>query len=324
MNRQTIIVSIAVVTAALSFFLLNDWGTVEPNAEHALPENKVKQSSKATVQKTTPISGTPVRKPSFDYGFKTVAEEEVPASLRKVFGLDGCENDYQRIQAVSTLGKSLSINERNAVYSLLRNEENGENMLVVKNNLLNKLRNQNSMPPELTSAMISMAGDKNLNDIVRAYVIQHLRPQYRDVSDADQRRAIVDTFTAAIGETDKEVAGNALLAMENLSQDFKEISREDVAQVALDMADDDSVKLHNRIAAVAVCGDTGNADALDTVKDLALSDQQTVLKLSAIGTLGKIGGEDDLEQLEQLLVQEPKLFQQAAQAAIKNIKSRIN
>jgi len=77
----------------------------------------------------------------------------------------------------------------------------------------------------------------------------------------------------------------------------------------------------NRITAIRMCGEQGNAQALGTARNLAQNGDTTMLRCAAIATLGELGTEDDLALLETYAASTDKRIQRIAQNSLKKLAS---
>ena len=159
-------------------------------------------------EKTSAFSGSPGDKSAVRRAASVPAIPAERDDVRRIVN-PGTASTAERLRQVHALPDDLSAADREAVARYLKYGENSDIELVIKNDLMNKLRNQKTLPPELTGVLLDLYSDRKQNITVRIYALQHLRPQYELTRDAAIRQAFYD----ALNETDNEIAGGALLAL---------------------------------------------------------------------------------------------------------------
>ena len=204
----------------------------------------------------------------------------------------------ERLRQVHALPDDLSAADREAVARYLKYGENSDIELVIKNDLMNKLRNQKTLSPELTGVLLDLYSDRKQNITVRIYALQHLRPQYELTRDAAIRQAFYD----ALNETDNEIAGGALLALRYLCAEYpKEFDTAVISRRAAEIAQDGNVNNLTRLSAVQVAAMLDNAEIEPAIRSLAENASTPLtLRLSAIAGLGQLKRPESRPTLEQL------------------------
>lgn len=210
----------------------------------------------------------------------------------------GTASTAERLRQVHALPDDLSAADREAVARYLKYGENSDIELVIKNDLMNKLRNQKTLPPELTGVLLELYSDRKQNITVRIYALQHLRPQYELTRDAAIRQAFYD----ALNETDNEIAGGALLALRYLCTEYpKEFDTAVISRRAAEIALDGNVNNLTRLSAVQVAAMLDNAEIEPAIRSLAENASTPLtLRLSAIAGLGQLKRPESRPTLEQL------------------------
>jgi hypothetical protein len=226
-----------------------------------------------------------------------------------------------RLNAVHSLSRSISERDRAALYYYLLHGKNNKHAYVLKNDILNALRDQKIPPAELTDVMLDIFYDKNQDIVVRSYVLQHMRPWYLDERQKD--KAIVQAFYDGLEETDTEIAGVALLALRYLSDKAPEFDKQVIAGKAVEIAENENTYILTRISAVGVCGKMGNSETLPTIRKLSSEGNPVTLRVAAISSLGEIGDSSDLDTLEKL-AKGKRPYSTAAVAAIKKLKNNTD
>jgi len=212
----------------------------------------------------------------------------------------------------------------------------------VRNDLYDMLLRQKTIPEGMGNLLADVVSNPEQDSMWRNYCIQFMPEFYEkhllqierqklnagsgqesveSVKSTDELSAIHDAMFLALDERDNSNAGTALLGLERLSRNFPEFDREEIDAAMLDLASDDQASVANRITAIRMCGDQGNAQALDTARDLAQNGDTTMLRCAAIATLGELGTEDDLALLETYASSADERIQRIAQNSLEKLAS---
>ena len=248
-------------------------------------------------EKTSAFSGSPGDKSAVRRADSVPAIPAERDDVRRIVN-PGTASTAERLRQVHALPDDLSAADREAVARYLKYGENSDIELVIKNDLMNKLRNQKTLPPELTGVLLDLYSDRKQNVTVRIYALQHLRPQYELTRDAAIRQAFYD----ALNETDNEIAGGALLALRDLCTEYpKEFDTAVISRRAAEIARDGNVSNLTRLSAVQVAAMLDNAEIEPAIRSLAEnSSTPLTLRLSAIAGLGQLKRPESRPTLEQL------------------------
>lgn len=265
----------AVAAAALAWYFLKTEKAQDASAFSGRP------GEKSAVRRTDSVPAIP-------------AERD---DVRRIVN-PGTASTAERLRQVHALPDDLSAADREAVARYLKYGENSDIELVIKNDLMNKLRNQKTLPPELTGVLLELYSDRKQNITVRIYALQHLRPQYELTRDAAIRQAFYD----ALNETDNEIAGGALLALRYLCAEYpKEFDTAVISRRAAEIALDGNVNNLTRLSAVQVAAMLDNAEIEPAIRLLAENASTPLtLRLSAIAGLGQLKRPESRPTLEQL------------------------
>ena len=248
-------------------------------------------------EKTSAFSGSPGDKSAVRRAASVPAIPAERDDVRRIVN-PGTASTAERLRQVHALPDDLSAADREAVARYLKYGENSDIELVIKNDLMNKLRNQKTLPPELTGMLLDLYSDRKQNITVRIYALQHLRPQYELTRDAAIRQAFYD----ALNETDNEIAGGALLALRYLCTEYpNEFDTAVISRRAAEIAQDGNVNNLTRLSAVQVAAMLGNAEIEPAIRSLAENASTPLtLRLSAIAGLGQLKRPESRPTLEQL------------------------
>ena len=271
-------------------------------------------------EKTSAFSGSPGDKSAVRRAASVPAIPAERDDVRRIVN-PGTASTAERLRQVHALPDDLSAADREAVARYLKYGENSDIELVIKNDLMNKLRNQKTLPPELTGVLLELYSDRKQNITVRIYALQHLRPQYELTRDAAIRQAFYD----ALNETDNEIAGGALLALRYLCTEYpNEFDTAVISRRAAEIAQDGNVNNLTRLSAVQVAAMLGNAEIEPAIRSLAENASTPLtLRLSAIAGLGQLKRPESRPTLE-LLAQNKGPEGKAARMALIKFSNILN
>lgn len=271
-------------------------------------------------EKTSAFSGSPGDKSAVRRAASVPAIPAERDDVRRIVN-PGTASTAERLRQVHALPDDLSAADREAVARYLKYGENSDIELVIKNDLMNKLRNQKTLPPELTGVLLELYSDRKQNITVRIYALQHLRPQYELTRDAAIRQAFYD----ALNETDNEIAGGALLALRYLCTEYpNEFDTAVISRRAAEIAQDGNVNNLTRLSAVQVAAMLDNAEIEPAIRSLAENASTPLtLRLSAIAGLGQLKRPESRPTLEQL-ARNKGPEGKAARMALKKFSNSMN
>lgn len=271
-------------------------------------------------EKTSAFSGSPGDKSAVRRAASVPAIPAERDDVRRIVN-PGTASTAERLRQVHALPDDLSAADREAVARYLKYGENSDIELVIKNDLMNKLRNQKTLPPELTGVLLELYSDRKQNITVRIYALQHLRPQYELTRDAAIRQAFYD----ALNETDNEIAGGALLALRYLCTEYpNEFDTAVISRRAAEIARDGNVNNLTRLSAVQVAAMLDNAEIEPAIRSLAENASTPLtLRLSAIAGLGQLKRPESRPTLE-LLAQNKGPEGKAARMALIKFSNNMN
>ena len=175
-----------------------------------------------------------------------------------------------------------------------------------------------------------MYRDKTLDPTCRDYCVQHLSLYYESRWGIDdptrqnsaERTELLKVYDEALNEPENGIAGTALTGLSRLSSRYPEIDRTWLSGRALALAQDSRSDVQTRIAALNVCGDTGNTAILPLARVEAQTAGTLPLRLASIAVLGQVGAQIDEELLQGLLSGNDKSVHLAAKVALKKLSQR--
>ena len=201
---------------------------------------------------------------------------------------------------------------------------------VIKNGLMDALCAMNPPPAGLGDVLAKMYQNPQQDEVIRDYAVQHLTPYYEQMTtqpgNTKTGQAIQNAKNVlwdAVNETSDSIGGTALLALKRLSQEYTGFDDQGkIAAQALQMANDNNAGELTHITAYQVCAQLGTADALPVVLQAAQDGQTISVRMSAIGALGLLGGQEQIPFLNSVLQGNEARLKLAAQHALDKINAR--
>ena len=248
----------------------------------------------------------------------------VPVSVRPIVDLK--ENPWTRTMAVRSLRK-LSGQEAEALYAFLRQrnpEDETQVGHVIKNDLLDLLCLEDPLPDGLRELMTDMFEDRGQNVVIRDYALQHLLTiQNRLANAPGGTGALEQMLWGALAETDSSIAGTALIGLQRLAIGRADFDRERLSSSALGLIQDDAAEL-TQITALQVCAGLGLAELLPAATALASAGRSVPVRISAIGAVGDLGTQAELELIDGILAGNDDRVRSAAMLAARKIRQRLD
>ncbi len=235
-------------------------------------------------------------------------EAAFSAPVKSLLLQDGKEHNYPSLLAeINKLNYTLSDADVAALIDMLAwpNDQFPEGMRAieinaVKNDVLDKLLRQETLPEGIGLAMAEMAADPNQDVVWRDYCVQFMGPFYEraslatkntknhenenpvssnDKSSADNERSevqpggenkpdelkvIQDAMFQALDERTSTIAGTALIGLENLSRTHEEFDREEITSKAVEIASDELASATSRMTALRLAAGLTTEDTENT------------------------------------------------------------
>ncbi len=248
----------------------------------------------------------------------------LPDNLRVISGERKVSYE-ERLATVHRLGNNLSPAEIQALLEFLRQPlaESGMETTAfnaLKNDTAAALLRQEPPVPGLTEALVEMCRDKD-NDIVwRTYCVQYIGSCYEREG---AQSLVTNALWEATAEKQTPVAGTALIMLEYLSANHKEVNRSRALELSENLAMDPQSCPANRLTALSLCGRMGSTNVLEETRRMAAGEQDAVLRMVAIATVGYLGDETDVKALEDYAQEKDSRIKKSAAGAIKRIRERL-
>ena len=247
-------------------------------------------------------------------------EPNVASSLDAVFMQNS--SLLERQAAVRNLGRGLEDDEYSALLEFLAGKPSddalpADQLVVLKNEVVNKLKNQERDPAELIRSLIAMFGEATQDEVWRDYCIQHLGTLYKAAQGTDRER-VRKLFFQATELKQGSIPGTALIALANNAG--PDIASQAIADKALAIAEDTAYGDAARITALQIAAKQNDARILSVARETAFGSAGAPLRVSAIAVLGMMGDKTDLTKLEPLANSTDIRLRTAAAAAVKKLR----
>jgi hypothetical protein len=239
--------------------------------------------------------------------------DSLSPTLRPI--LDEKTNYSARLSATRAAKTNMAAADQPAIYAfLLRRNPLDEEQAghVLKNSLLDSLCEMDPPPPGLRDVLIQIYRDEGQHRVLRDYAIQHLAAHYEQMEKMPDNGAggrqqelarIQDVLWEALAETQSSIAGTALLGLARLAEGRPEFNRESIGAAALRLSREGAAGELTRITALQVCGRFDVQQALPlALQVVKQGDAQSMpLRISAVATIGALGGPQAKEFLTNVL-----------------------
>jgi hypothetical protein len=297
---------------------------------------------------------------------KPLDEQQLSEPVKALLLRDEAAHNYPSLLAeINKLNYTLSIDDIAALIDMLAwpNDRFPEGMRAieinaVKNDVLDKLLRQETLPEGIGIAMAAMAADPNQDIVWRDYCVQFMAPFYEraageqttEYTEGDltakerterkgnspvqnspvnsELQVIQDAMFQALDERDSTLAGTALIGLENLSRTYDEFDREVISEKAAQIASDELASSESRMTALRLSAQILNSEGISNVevvqaaRTLAQTGETVLLRSAAIVTLGEVGSTDDRELLESYLLADNRQIAGAAKMALEKMSAR--
>lgn len=317
-----VVVLMAVIAVGLYMFRPNKGGVsvstppaipaVKPPAQADIPEIEEKAAPQIDPSLRTPPPITPIAGNLSDSVGIVIA--------------GGSNVSYMaRMQALQSLGQSLSVADVKALLWLLDRKAQEETLRPAELNSLKDavaslLCRQTTPPPALAGHLVRMHRDKTHDMVWRDYCLQHMGHWFKHAAD-DERPTVLEVLWDATTETHSSLAGTALIALA-ANVDMPEVDRTALGTRAAALAGDKSATDPARVTALQIAAQLGCRDILPLARSLATSRAAVPLRMSAIGAVGLLGGSEDRAMLESLAGSTDSRIRKPAEAALERIRQR--
>ena len=261
-------------------------------------------------------------KPAESVSAESVKLDSIPNSLRPLFS----DSSYQgRCRLVKGLKSDLYPAEIDALLFFISADPEQVGLSrdyfnSVGDKVINKLEEQENVPPALIDMLISMFSDDSGNFTWRDYCVQHLGSLYAGDAASGKRAAMLKTLNAAL-KPETHMAGTAILALQN-NIGKEGVPRRMVVNKAKRVALDENQDEASRLTSMLVAAELGNQQMLPLARGIIDSREPVQFRMAAMAVLGMQGAASDLSTLAPYTSSPDMRLRTASRAAIKKINGR--
>jgi len=173
------------------------------------------------------------------------------------------------------------------------------------------------------SQQVKLVDDPKQGIIWRDYVLQKYPELLEWLQIPEDRKLIVNKLWKMSEEPTHTFAGTALLGLLRLSKvKPEEADPGKLAAQAMKIVNNEDFSLASRITAIQIAMRLKDGKVLDKARVIAVSKEQVMLRVSAIGAIGELGNYGDIEILNKYKLNADVRLRYAANAAISKIQKR--
>jgi len=267
---------------------------------------------------------------------ESIAElrERVSPGVAVAVGWSDVRSSRLRNDAIRALVKPLSEDDVQALLLFLDekfSQQEEYDLLTfnaLKNDVLGVLLGRAPPPEGIGQSLARMFRDPNHDDVWRDYCVQHFAVYYqarrRAGATATDRelQAVEAACWEAVAVSNSTTAGTALIGLRQLAGEFPEMDGRRVAAASLALATNLSTEEGARVTAMQICAELGETKILPLARALAADGASVMLRLSAVGALGRLGTSEDATLLKSLTATGEQRIRTAAATALKRMEHR--
>ncbi len=267
---------------------------------------------------------------------KSAAElrDRVSRTVAVVVGWSNVRPLRLRVEAIRALAKPLSEDDVQALLWFLDekfSQQEEYDLLTfnaLKNDVLGFLLERPPPPDGIGQSLVRMFRDQKHDAVWQDYCVQYFAVFYQarrraGATAADRElRAIETAYWDAVAASNSTTAGTALIGLRQLASEFPEMDGRRVAVESLALATNPSAEEGARVTAMQICAEQGETKILPLARALAADGASVMLRLSAVGALGRLGTSEDATLLKSLAAAGEQRIRTAAATALKRMEHR--
>ncbi len=194
-----------------------------------------------------------------------------------------------------------------------------ERVAALKNDVMNLLRVQRPPVEGLAETLISMFDGGRHPPAVLDYCIQHLGAMQNGIADDALRRRVREVFVRAARQTKQPYAGTALYSLVD-DRRATPAQKSELRRLTIALCRADATA-SARVAAIQLAGERGWREVLPHLREtLSAPARDAVLDIVSIGSIGLVGGKDDIALLSRFSTDSRRAA--AVEEAIRRIRGR--
>lgn len=247
--------------------------------------------------------------------------------VKVVVGLT--DADYaERYRFTYRLGTRLTPSDRETLETFLARKPESKSLSIselaaIKNNVADALIAQEEIPESLAGLFFSMFADATQGDLWHGYIVQKI-PELaqRLKSPVEVRRAVEFLWSQLrVGGRFPTEAALGLGRLQEARPDL--IAKEEIAERFRDhLASTETTQESKRVVVQLLAKYDATAAANEARRFLVAAESGTMLKASAIATLGLVGSKDDRRLVEPYLTSVDIRLSEAAKTTLKRLQQR--
>ena len=266
-----------------------------------------------------------------------MAGAKVSEHVTIIIGDDSMNRSYlQRATALKKLTRQIGPNDLQSLMVFLDTRLVDQKEMSVlqfnslKNDVLDVLIKQDTVPEGLGTYMVRMYKDATHDDTWRDYCIQYMAPYHqrkweagKEIAADEERSAITNALWEAAGRHEKSTAGTAMIGLQNLAENYPDVDKKQLGDLAAGTASDERAVEGARITAFSISSMLGRSEVLPAARIVAQTGETVVLQMAAIRVLGDLGEARDQELLRSLAAGKEKRVVTLAAKALTRLQERL-
>jgi hypothetical protein len=202
----------------------------------------------------------------------------------------------------------------------------------LKDAVLGVLERQTNPPLNFGSVLMGLIENEQQHVVIRDYALQHLVFRYGQLGKAHspplgdtetERQSIERVLWQSLAQTQNSMAGTALLGLQHIREWKPDLDSARLAGAALKLTKADQANPLVSLTALRLCGQLGVQEALPVAVEWARTGQTIARRISAIATIGELGGPQEYALLQQLAQEKNQPLQPALDRAKKRLHQRF-
>lgn len=221
---------------------------------------------------------------------RQIVISSLPENIKLIIGQGKTRNYYIRVRAIHQLSKDLPQEQVEALYKFLYDRLEDQELKDLefnglKNELVLELMAQHITPEALAGHLVKMYQDKTFDPTWRDYCVQFFGKWYEKAPHNEGRKQMLENLFKSTEEVEGTIGGTVVTMLRHLVH-LREVDRNRVSKLAYKVLTAPKCSLHGKIAALQVCAELRNEKALPIARKIAQSNQNKILRMSAIAAVG--------------------------------------
>ena len=306
MKKQPIIILLLALTAALALLLIARKPTRQAHETTTQPETEITAPVAAptlvpapTPPETPLPAPTATAEPVPDEEY-SVLDELPPPSLDQIIPADTLDTWDETFAAIANLPNDLGTLDRLVIWRYLADPippamNAGERAMEagIRNDLLNVVLRQQPYPIEATERMLGLSRQDIGDEVIQAYITQHISVAYERDPSAARRDEIRQRLWEIADHMSTDDGGTALIALVRLNPAEADEERTRLAAHARKWLDDPSIPPRNLVPLLHTLGQCGTPDDIPALERHEAAAPNTVVRLAARFALLQLNPEQE-------------------------------